>query len=221
MKRGFFGSSRVKNLPANGGDRGSIPGPGRSHTPWSHNYWACAPPERPPQWEAAVPESSPHSPQLENRPTQLWRPSAAVNTYICKNLPFLPLLPPWRRWKSLWRRGAKKEASPEVHSGLGPSCRRCWSWMPPKPSHLFRRESRRMDTAAIWAVASHQSERSESKIAGTSGVLFQKAFEISYKKYLKKNDLHDWLHIVANSKESYKLCYFQINQDEEEEEDEN
>ncbi|TEA39505.1 hypothetical protein DBR06_SOUSAS1554510001, partial [Sousa chinensis] len=32
--------------------------------------------------------------------------------------------------------------------------------------------------------------------------------------------LRDWLRVVANSKESYKLHYFQINQDEEEEEDE-
>ncbi|OCT90119.1 hypothetical protein XELAEV_18018736mg [Xenopus laevis] len=40
------------------------------------------------------------------------------------------------------------------------------------------------------------------------------------KKYLKKNNLCDWLRVVANSKETYELRYFQINQDEEEEEDE-
>lgn len=33
------------------------------------------------------------------------------------------------------------------------------------------------------------------------------------------NYLCDWLHVVANSKESYKLYYFQINQDEEEEDE--
>ena len=38
------------------------------------------------------------------------------------------------------------------------------------------------------------------------------------KKYLKKNNLRDWLRVVASSKESFKLRYFQINQDEEEEE---
>ena len=32
----------VKNLPANAGDVGSIPGPGRSHMPWSNK--ARAPP---------------------------------------------------------------------------------------------------------------------------------------------------------------------------------
>lgn len=39
------------------------------------------------------------------------------------------------------------------------------------------------------------------------------------KKYLKKNNLRDWLRVVANTKESYELRYFQINQDEEEEEE--
>ena len=33
--RGFSGGSLVKNLPANAGDAGSIPGPRRSHMPWS------------------------------------------------------------------------------------------------------------------------------------------------------------------------------------------
>uniref|UniRef100_A0A8C6RCB1 Large ribosomal subunit protein eL22 n=1 Tax=Nannospalax galili TaxID=1026970 RepID=A0A8C6RCB1_NANGA len=37
------------------------------------------------------------------------------------------------------------------------------------------------------------------------------------KKYLKKNNLRDWLRVVANSKESYEL---RINQDEEEEKEE-
>ena len=74
------GGPVVKNLPASAGDVSLIPGPGRSHMPWS-NYGcapllsssaatpeACAPQqERPLQWEAhaAQPESSPHSPQLE------------------------------------------------------------------------------------------------------------------------------------------------------------
>ena len=33
--KGFPGGTVVKNLPANAGDMGSIPGPGRSHMPWS------------------------------------------------------------------------------------------------------------------------------------------------------------------------------------------
>ena len=37
----FPGGSEVQNLPANAGDTGSIPGPGRSHMPWSKQ--ACVP----------------------------------------------------------------------------------------------------------------------------------------------------------------------------------
>ena len=32
----FPGGTAVKNPPANAGDMGSIPGPGRSHMPWSN-----------------------------------------------------------------------------------------------------------------------------------------------------------------------------------------
>ena len=35
-ERGFPGSAVVKNLPANAGDTGSSPGPGRSHMPGSN-----------------------------------------------------------------------------------------------------------------------------------------------------------------------------------------
>ena len=34
--RDFPGGTVVKNPPANAGDRGSSPGPGRSHMPWSN-----------------------------------------------------------------------------------------------------------------------------------------------------------------------------------------
>uniref|UniRef100_A0A8C2ZXJ1 Large ribosomal subunit protein eL22 n=1 Tax=Cyclopterus lumpus TaxID=8103 RepID=A0A8C2ZXJ1_CYCLU len=37
------------------------------------------------------------------------------------------------------------------------------------------------------------------------------------KKYLKKNNLRDWLRVVASDKETYELRYFQISQDDEEE----
>uniref|UniRef100_A0A6P7GLN9 Large ribosomal subunit protein eL22 n=1 Tax=Diabrotica virgifera virgifera TaxID=50390 RepID=A0A6P7GLN9_DIAVI len=36
------------------------------------------------------------------------------------------------------------------------------------------------------------------------------------KKYLKKNNLRDWLRVVASGKDSYELGYFQIDiQDDE------
>ena len=63
-------------------------------------------------------------------------------------------------------------------------------------------------------------ERSKSEIIATSVVpFFKRHLKYLTKKYLKKNNLYDWLHGVANSKESYELHYFQINQDEEEEDE--
>merc|ERR1712038_1816992 len=52
-------------------------------------------------------------------------------------------------------------------------------------------------------------ERAKSKVAVTSDVPFSK-------RYLKKNNLRDWLRVVANQKDSYELRYFQINNEEEE-----
>ena len=37
------------------------------------------------------------------------------------------------------------------------------------------------------------------------------------KKFLKKNNLRDYIRVVANGKSSYELRYFQINTQEEEE----
>ncbi|ELK00992.1 60S ribosomal protein L22 [Pteropus alecto] len=93
------------------------------------------------------------------------------------------------------------------------------SWMLPILSSFFRRElvngkAGNLDGGFVTI------ERSMSKITVTSELPFSKRY-LKYltQKYLK-NNLHDWLHRVANSKKSYKSCYFQINQDEEEEEDE-
>merc|ERR1711936_1373460 len=53
-------------------------------------------------------------------------------------------------------------------------------------------------------------ERQKTKIAFTSDIPFSK-------KYLKKNNLRDWLRVVANTKDSYELRYFQINNEGDEE----
>jgi len=39
------------------------------------------------------------------------------------------------------------------------------------------------------------------------------------KKYMKKNNLRDWLRVVATTKDTYELRYFQINNEEDEDED--
>lgn len=64
-------------------------------------------------------------------------------------------------------------------------------------------------------------ENLKSKIVITSQVHFSKAyFKFLTKKYLKKNNLRDWLRVIASAKDSYELKYFQINNDEEDEEEE-
>ncbi|KAB0356077.1 hypothetical protein FD754_000233 [Muntiacus muntjak] len=61
----------------------------------------------------------------------------------------------------------------------------------------------------------------KNKIIVVSEKQFSKRY-LKYltKKYLKKNNLRDWLCVVASDKEIYELRYFQISQDEDESESE-
>lgn len=63
-------------------------------------------------------------------------------------------------------------------------------------------------------------ERNKSKIVVSTEILFSKRY-LKYltKKYLKKNNLRDWLRVVATTKDCYELRYFQINNEEDEEEE--
>ncbi|KAM7337656.1 hypothetical protein ACRRTK_003775 [Alexandromys fortis] len=58
-------------------------------------------------------------------------------------------------------------------------------------------------------------EHLKNKITVVSEKQFSKRY-LKYltKKYLKKNNLHDWLRVVASDKETNELRYFQISQDE-------
>merc|ERR1712083_865136 len=58
-------------------------------------------------------------------------------------------------------------------------------------------------------------ERVKTEICLTSDIPFSKR----YLKYLKKNNLRDWLRVVASAKDAYELRYFQINNEESEDED--
>lgn len=64
-------------------------------------------------------------------------------------------------------------------------------------------------------------ERQKYKLLVQSEIPIAKRY-LKYltKKYLKKNNLRDWLRVVSSSKDTYELRYFQINnEDEDEEED--
>ncbi|CAD7941347.1 unnamed protein product [Amoebophrya sp. A120] len=59
--------------------------------------------------------------------------------------------------------------------------------------------------------------RDKSKITVNAELPFSKRY-LKYltKKYLKKQQLRDFLHVVAPSRKTYELRYFNINADEEE-----
>merc|ERR1711998_252036 len=63
--------------------------------------------------------------------------------------------------------------------------------------------------------------RDKAKVIVTSDTAFSKRY-LKYlsKKYLKKQQLRDWLHVIASAKTSYELRYYNIHdQDAEEDED--
>uniref|UniRef100_H3CDN3 Large ribosomal subunit protein eL22 n=1 Tax=Tetraodon nigroviridis TaxID=99883 RepID=H3CDN3_TETNG len=81
---------------------------------------------------------------------------------------------------------------------------------PPVDATLFPRQNREPAGGRSWL--------EEAPAGANQGACVLRYLKYLTKKYLKKNNLRDWLRVVANTKESY-LRYFQINQDEEEEEE--
>merc|ERR1711990_871287 len=63
--------------------------------------------------------------------------------------------------------------------------------------------------------------RDKAKVVVTADSPFSKRY-LKYlsKKYLKKQQLRDWLHVIANSKNSYELRYYNIHDTEQDEDDE-
>merc|ERR1711879_744280 len=64
-------------------------------------------------------------------------------------------------------------------------------------------------------------DSAKSNLVVSSDIALSKRY-LKYltKQYLKKNNLREWLRVVANSKDSYELRYFQINNEESDNEDE-
>ncbi|PRP82916.1 putative 60S ribosomal protein L22 [Planoprotostelium fungivorum] len=63
--------------------------------------------------------------------------------------------------------------------------------------------------------------RDKSKLTVTATTAFSKRY-LKYltKKYLKKHQLRDWLRVIAKTKGSYELKYFNIHDQEEQEDEE-
>ncbi|XP_064460253.1 large ribosomal subunit protein eL22-like [Ornithodoros turicata] len=65
-------------------------------------------------------------------------------------------------------------------------------------------------------------DKDKNKVYVSAEVPFSKRY-LKYltKRYLKKNNLRDWLRVVATTKDAFELRYFQINNEEEEDEEDN
>merc|ERR1712196_36905 len=63
--------------------------------------------------------------------------------------------------------------------------------------------------------------RDKAKVNVSSDIPFSKRY-LKYlsKKYLKKQQLRDWLHVIASNKSTYELRYFNIHDTEQDEDDE-
>lgn len=108
-------------------------------------------------------------------------------------------------WSSLWTALSLQKTEPRTLPIL---------------SSFFRRESNWTEKAGHLGGGVVTTGRNRSKVTVTSEVAFSKR-HLKYltKKYLNRHHLRDRLRLVANSKGSHELCYFQINQDGEEGED--
>merc|ERR1719408_251826 len=62
--------------------------------------------------------------------------------------------------------------------------------------------------------------RDKAKVSVTAETAFSKRY-LKYlsKKYLKKQQLRDWLHVIASAKTSYELRYYNIHEQDAEEDD--
>lgn len=62
--------------------------------------------------------------------------------------------------------------------------------------------------------------RDRNKIVVKTEIAFSKRY-LKYltKKFLKREKLRDWLHVIAVNKQTYELRYFNIHEDEEDDDD--
>ncbi|KAK0427468.1 hypothetical protein QR680_010243 [Steinernema hermaphroditum] len=65
-----------------------------------------------------------------------------------------------------------------------------------------------------------EADKTKITISAEKTAFSKRYLKYLTKKYLKRNNLRDWLRVVASSKNTYELRYFQISQDDDEEGDE-
>ena len=61
------------------------------------------------------------------------------------------------------------------------------------------------------------TEKTKVVVQATDGVIAKRYLKYLTKKYLKKQQLRDYLHVVATAKNTYEMRYFSINSEGDEE----
>ena len=63
------------------------------------------------------------------------------------------------------------------------------------------------------------TEKTKVVVQATDGVIAKRYLKYLTKKYLKKQQLRDYLHVIASDKSTYELRYFSIHDNDGDEED--
>ena len=101
-----------------------------------------------------------------------------------------------------------------------PQAARCRSWRSAErvpADHVHKGQAGKIGVLGEDVVVS----RDRNRIVVKTEVAFSKRY-LKYltKKFLKKQQLRDWLHVIATNKQTYELRYFNIHEDDEDEDDE-
>ena len=101
-------------------------------------------------------------------------------------------------------------------------CGKCLEFVEPKKFVVFLKQTIKVNNKA------GNTKEVEVKVEGTkvvvstsSAKLTKKYIKYLTKKFLKRNNLRDWLRIVSNKTDGFTLEFFAVDQDEEDVEDEN
>ncbi len=72
-------------------------------------------------------------------------------------------------------------------------------------------------TGQLGTVVDIKRDDGRIVVVGNEAAYPKRYLKYLTKKFLKKNQLRDWLHVIASDKNTYELRYFNIGQDDEEE----
>ncbi|KAL7711533.1 Large ribosomal subunit protein eL22 [Entamoeba marina] len=114
-----------------------------------------------------------------------------------------------------------EKQSEEVIFSCTIDCSNCPEFVEPKKLVTFFRQTIKVDgKAGNTKSIEVKSNGSKVTISTTSAKLCKRYMKYLTKKFLKKNNLRDWLRVVSDKKDGFELKFFNVDQDEEVEADE-